>query len=99
MTTKWYYIDGSFGYIRCASDGRMLKNSFNKVKSAAQSGMNGVRSAVQNGMNGAVSVASSAGNRMVSIMRSTSSGMRSAGYYAGIGFTNGLSSSAGSLTR
>jgi hypothetical protein len=70
-------------------------NSFNKAKSAAQSGMNGVRSAVQNGMNGAVAVASSAGNHMVSIMYSTAGGMQSAGYYAGAGFASGLAGSAG----
>ncbi|HIH8008967.1 TPA: tape measure protein [Streptococcus suis] len=72
-------------------------NSFRKASDVARNGMNTVQNAVSNGMNQALNVARNAGNQMINVMRSISGGMNSAGYYAGIGFANGLASSAGSI--
>lgn len=72
-------------------------NSFRKASDVARNGMNTVQNAVSNGMNQALIVARNAGNQMINVMQSISGGMNSAGYYAGIGFANGLASSAGSI--
>ncbi|MCC9919457.1 phage tail protein, partial [Streptococcus agalactiae] len=72
-------------------------SSFNSAKSTVSNAMSSIRSSISSGMNSAVSVTRSAMNSVVSAMNAAASGARSAGYNTGIGFANGLASTAGTI--